>query len=269
MHFDSNGLIIQRNGDGGDTFARHMGARFVHWVLQYMNCPVPFVFPNMVDEDIKWLGPNDKGICVRSPDPGPDEWHWNNPANFSRDQMIPGILFLGTLADKSHLHRLFKACWKRSMTSQNGDVLWATGSIWARAFKKHLWLCWLFDLAILVDVLVVLTWLPRHKHDYDFGNGKRGSKWFWFQDDKDFVDMDMNLVLVLTQAAVIYDTPITKLARHLYSERRPVTWGVLTLGELNRVIGALAWYCRYNPSTGNFGNPDWATACRPIVNQWF
>ena len=146
--------------------------------------------------------------------------------------------------------------------------MWATGSLWARAFRKHLWLCWIFDLAILVDVLTVCGWLPRYKHDFDFGGGKRRPKWLW-NEDKDHVDPDMNLFLVLTQAAVVYDTPISRLARRFYSRKRPPSWGTLTLGELHPVYAALKWYCRLNPATQNWGNPDWALACGPIIYQYF
>lgn len=266
MYFDTHGLITTRNYDSGDCYGRHMGMRFIHIVLERMGFKPLFEFPNNPWEDIKWLGPDEKGICVRSPDEGPNDWKWNNPANFSRDQMIPGILYFGEF-NHIPLERLFKACLKRWMRSQNGDVLWATWNLWARAFKKHLWVCWIFDLAILVDVLAVCGWLPRYKHDFDFGDGKRGGKWLWGS-DPDWVDPDPNLFLVLTQAKLVYDTPISKLCRSLYSRHRQECWGTKTLGEIHPVMAALAWYHRCNMTT-NFGNPDYAQACRPIVYNWF
>jgi hypothetical protein len=278
MIFDSHGLIVQQDGDGGDTFARHYGMRFIKLVLARNNMPLPkWIFPQEVGADVKLIGPRMDGMCVRHPDQGPQDRPWNGISNFSRDQRIPGVLFFGVLRrtygdSNTLLHAMWEGRKKSSFIEQNGDILWNTFSQWIRAFGKNMWLCYITDVCIFVDTLIRCGYLPRHKHDYEFPDGTRGSKFLWGP-DRDDVGDDMNLFLVLTQAANVYDTFWTRFCRWLYERKRPESFGNTILGEKNKMLGALMWYCRFDPEGKigkvNHGNPDWAETCRPITEKWF
>jgi hypothetical protein len=95
IYFDSDGFPVDRTGDGGDSAVRS-GLLETFSPLQFPD------FPDYTDAS---------GLLVRHPKQTP----WNNPRNFSRDQLIvkmAGLRARGsqTLARRifwSHLRRLF------------------------------------------------------------------------------------------------------------------------------------------------------------------
>jgi hypothetical protein len=88
---DNLGLILDNNGDAGDSCNR---------------TGIYYGFSKDADNKLNYFV-NYNGICVRHPIQSP----WNNPKNFSRDQLIP--LIYGLSKDKS----------KRKIIK---SILWAT-----------------------------------------------------------------------------------------------------------------------------------------------
>lgn len=235
MHYDSYALIVNGDGDGGDTCQREG----MYGFLTAIRVPLD-----------TWLEIK-PGVYVRHPDP--QQW-WSNPKTTSRDQLSPIIWYCAVTKDYSRLGRLFKACLKRGMFAQNTEEKDGTrklpdtmvGNIadFIRAFGSDIthplyFLLLGLDFASLV---AQIAWLltPRSLDDVD----------------------DNNRVLGHIGAAMFVPTPFSWLSRKLYARFRPTSFGSST--EPNRVLAALTWYHR-----GPNGNPEFVELFRPFINKYF
>lgn len=264
MHRDEYGLIVQADGDGGDTCQR----TGMYWFGRFLN-------------DGKWLESTawafmaeavklevEPGILVRHPHQQnfrPPETFRSDPRTTSRDQQDPLVVALGALeptnfgGKKSLLTRIFKkhmSRWYMAFKYQNADIANpSTWSVYIRAFNAK----WAYPFLFLADLGFLF-----------------GSLIVWTQRNPDDTD-DLNNIVRLTQAAIVMPTPVSWLARRLYARWRPKTYGSYVgeyqfngqiykyPGESNHVMGALVWYFRPQ----NFGNPEIAETYRPIIARYF
>ena len=229
MNIDSYGLIVQGDGDGGDTAAR-MG----QWLFLGKGHSI---------------GPVDVGtIALRHLMPAPGVWirHPQYPdiADCSRDQLDPIIMALGSCNLGLALRNTFKAHLKRGFFYQNKDVpMIVTPCLYIRAFKA--W--YLYPVLCVLDIGFCFAWLEN-----------------LFRRNPDDVD-DNNNIMRMTQAAQVMPTPLSWLGRKLYAKTRRPNFGNTVKGEKNPVMGALVWYHR----TESGGNPCIAEIYRPIVERYF
>lgn len=226
IHFDEHGLIVQSDGDGGDTAQRTGMFYYVHRDER--------AFERALD-----LLEVEPGVYVRHPF---QHDFRNEPHRFSRDQQRPLVIALGKCGMHDRLWRLTRAHLMRMGKYQNVDVMGPSHlGEYVRAFRfKALYpLLWITDLGLLFSSLETAV-TARF--------------------DADFTD-DNNHLLSLLQAQDIMPTPISWLARKIYKNFRPENLGNSILGEPSPAQGALAWYHR----AGNGGNPLIAEAYRPLV----
>jgi hypothetical protein len=207
IHFDAHGLIVQANGDGGDT-AQRTGMLF----FQYRD---EEAFVNALDQ--LEIAP---GIYVRHPY---QAGFRNDPNRFSRDQQRALVIAMGSYRMDDRLWRLAKAHLARFGKYQNLDYLGPSHlGEYLRAFRA-----WpVYPLLLITDVGLVVS-------SIDIALTK----------DKDNVD-DNNHVMALVQASQTMPTPISWLATRLYKKYRPINFGNEILGESDPVQGALSWYHR-------------------------
>lgn len=244
MHLDSNGLIVQSNGDGGDT-AQRTGFYYSALCLRerYLpphNDPVPLSSDELNKEAdfvkaISLLTPNEK--LVRYPEPGNSSPPWNDPKDCSRDQYRPMIICAGLYGLSGYLKILTdNVNWFRY---PNGDVSgpddWGTQS---RAHNEKPW--WISD--VWLDGAVTVRNNQAAKNPDDVGD-------------------DLNLLAQLAQGYFVKPSMTSINALRKYLKNRPTNYGVTKLGEKSNVMGALAWYFRAESG----GNPEIAEAWRPVV----
>lgn len=115
MNTDNLGLILDKNGDGGDSANR---------------CGLVSTFMPITCIDLLKFEKN--GICVRHPNQTP----WNNPKNFSRDQLIPLMSGLSEKHQYETARRIFWAHARRFFFCQNfeRDVPGSTKYPWPHTF---------------------------------------------------------------------------------------------------------------------------------------
>lgn len=208
MNYDSNGLIVQLDGDGGDTAGREGDYWFFVGVNKYF-CSRNF-------KDVLFMLQVNAGEFVRNP------VHYNDPKDFSRDQTVPLILAMGEMKEYNILKLVFWKQVKRFGAYQNFSVKWSKelpdnderykkilGRIWVkgdigspedfgyyiRAFRWG----WLYPVLLVSDIQLLMN---------SFIRVIRGS-------DTNTSD-DINHTLGLIQAQNIYATPISWVARLVY-----------------------------------------------------
>jgi hypothetical protein len=108
--YDSDGLIVHENMDGGDTAQREGWYWLGVWIRQeVLKDPWPVPRERTFPEVLRLLEPNRDGIFHRHPKLAP----WNNPFDqkfgFSRDQMVPLVAAMGVWDRTSELRRLWNA----------------------------------------------------------------------------------------------------------------------------------------------------------------
>src|SRR5579863_10217442 len=94
IYFDNNGLLVQRDGDGGDTAQREGWAWFGIWLRTVkLKLSSPIVLPISFDTTMNLLeDPQRPGEFRRHPtQPG----FKRDPDAFSRDQIIPLVAAMG------------------------------------------------------------------------------------------------------------------------------------------------------------------------------
>lgn len=236
MHLDEYGLIVQADGDGGDT-AQRMG---MYGFALALTGEVPsnnFSFSRALRSlEIE------PGVCVRHPFQTDFR---SDPKHFSRDQQDPLIIAAGAWENRSFVKRMFVSQIKRLFTYQNKDIGGpATAGIYIRALNAwYLWpLLLLCDLQLLFNAFAI---------------------WYRSRNNPDYVD-DNNHIMRLAQAQYDLPTPVSFAARKLYRRIRPINFGCVMIhpGEYHHpVYGALWWYHRAD----NGGNPEIAELYRPII----
>lgn len=261
MHRDKWGLIVQADGDGGDTAQRTGMYYFGRWMHE-ANHLEGLVHPQLAEEfatDTRKLEDPDKpGFFWRHPNK--DQW-WSRTEDFSRDQQDALVIALGAFKEMGPLRRLYRERRKRFFRYQNKDVptLQAFG-VWIRAFQEELLypVLWLTDLGLLINA--VFIWASARKNP----------------DDTD----DINHIMRLAQAYYFMPTPVSWLARKLYGWLRPhnlgsspqmrekwVQWrGDVAFEDLpeyegDPIMGSIVWYFRAQ----NYGNPEIGELYRDFV----
>lgn len=256
MHRDQYGLIVQADGDGGDTCQRTGMYWFGRFLLdgKALEQTAREFLAEAAQLEIS------PGVLVRHPHQQnfvPGETFRSDPKRTSRDQQDPLVVALGALEpDRAMLTRIFRAHAKRFFKYQNADIANpSTFGIYIRAFRK--W--WLWPLLLVTDLGFLF-----------------GSLAVWTQTNPDDVD-DLNNVVRLSQAWAVMPTPVSWLARRLYAKWRPKTYGSYVgeyqergqtykyPGESNHIQGSLVWYFR--PQA--LGNPEIAETYRPVVARIF
>jgi hypothetical protein len=283
INYDRHGLIVQYNGDGGDTSQREGWYWFGLWVREAYSMPA---FPGRsltFEGAMAHLEDGKSGIFRRHPtDP-----NWTDPNKFSRDQTLPIIAAMGVRkdGDPQRLQRLYEQLVRRNWMAQNrtdtlADPAHKNFVRRARNEAPDIWdtlgLCFAAQTRISVATVA----------------------------GKDDVGDDLNLLLILLLATVrrpnntpCVPIPGTLSARGHYAKNRPDNYGMY-LGSYRqkygvdctgavgkdemirrieagiksgwkpdapRVLGALRWYFR--AETG--GSPGLAEVYEPIVRRWF
>lgn len=183
--FDSNGLIIQRDGDGGDTAGREGDFWF------YAGLKSGSFITDRKFKDVLFDLQVDAGVFVRNP------IQYNDPNDFSRDQTTPLILAMGEMKEYNLLKLLFKNQIKNFFRFQNGDIgLFEDLGYYIRAFNS--W--YAYPLLLLGDTQMLVNSLIRVAKGFD----------------RDNVSDDINHTLALIQAQNHYPTIISYLARKIY-----------------------------------------------------
>jgi hypothetical protein len=270
MVVDTYALIVQRNGDGGDTLQREGMYAFGKWLRysQESNTVVIADPPERRDPssvmDRLEVRP---GVFVRHPDPS--KWY-SNPATVSRDQLVPVFAYCAAYEDYPRLWRLFTTTAQRGFFAPNTTRAGAghkpnkmpdtmlghlglfirAGGYWTMPFYPLLFLT---DTVDLVGTL--LHQIPVH--------WEQTNRRLRFTEARD-VD-DNNTIIQHLMAAHFKPTPISWANRQIYAFGRRLNNGNLYLGENNPVMGALAWYHRAEAG----GNPEIAELYRPAIEQYF
>lgn len=272
IHRDSYGLIVQSDGDGGDTAQREGFVWFAIFIRRmklglgdpnYLNLKLTF------EETVALLEVNQSGQFRRHPDPS--QW-WSDSTKFSRDQQTPIVAALGVWGLRSPLERLWRETENRGRQCQNGDAVGPDHcNLFQRARGQELEIDPLGELQLL---------------------GMAGSLLARGSDD---VSDDLNHIVALSASTLVNPTKTSRRAISAYLESRPHTcgsyleryrrvfgseapdreaqkraiqdWilqGVSPDAHCSPALGALRWYFR--PETG--GNPAIAELYRPVVDEY-
>lgn len=184
---DSNGLIVQKDLDGGDTAGREGDYWFVHTALGIQR---EDSFKKVLE--LLQVAP---GVFVRNP------IGYNDPKDFSRDQTVPLILAMGEMKEYGTLKLLFKKQLKNFFRYQNGDIgLLGDLGYYIRSFQS--W--YAYPVLLLGDLQLLANSIFR-----------------CFVRNPDNVSDDINHTLGLIQAQYTYPTPISYIARKIYKWFRP------------------------------------------------
>lgn len=270
MYVDSYALIVQQDGDGGDTLQREGMYAFGKWMRYEQDSNTIFI--NEIPERQNPSAIMDKleiepGIYVRHPDPR--KWY-SNPDTTSRDQLVPVIAYCAAYQDYPRLWRLFSKTAQRGFFAQNiirngdgpktikvPDTMIAHLGLFIRA--GGWWTAPLYPLLLVTDTIdlvgTILNTVPFH---WETTNARMR-----FVKPKD-VD-DNNTIIAQLVAAKFKPTPISWLNRQLYASTRGENLGNTEMGESNPVMGSLVWYHRLEGR----GNPEMAELYRPLIEEYF
>lgn len=208
MKYDSYGLIVQTDGDGGDTAGREGDFWFFEGVMNGQ----AICHRDLSFKDVLFLLQVGAGVFVRNP------VHYNDPNDFSRDQTIPLILAMGEKKEYNILKLLLENQVKRFFRYQNGDIGFVEDlGYYIRAFNS--W--YAYPLLLLGDMQMLVNSVIRCIKG---------------RDPIDTSD-DINHTLALIQAQKHLATPISWIARKVYTWFRP--GGVQA-----------AWDRYFNPASG-------------------
>lgn len=210
MFRDKNGLIVQLNGDGGDTLQRE-GFFWLAMTIKSIHEPDMTDLAHIVAEygrNIQLLHPTPT-TWVRHPE------QWNDPNDCSRDQLTPNIILFGFLGMKTLLNDAFRSIVLRGRFP-NGDLIspehfgWFVRSWYAINPFEPLKMV-LFPLAFLClllgDLFMLLNSIIRIVKN---------------KLNNDDVGDDLNHCASLIQAKFSCPTPISWLARKLFFWFQPI-----------------------------------------------
>lgn len=270
MFIDAYAIIVQKDGDGGDSLHREGLYAFGKWLYYHHETnTVVFADPPEREDPKKVIDKFEvkPGIFVRHPDP--NKWS-SNYKTTSRDQMVPLIAYCGAYQDYPRLWRLFKATASRGFFAQNlidngpgktkkkvPDTMLFHLGLFIRAGGP--WTKPLYPLLFVTDTLHLAGTL-LHQIPIHWVEREKRLRW------KEMRDTDDNNTLVYHLMALSFKpTPISWLDRQIYAWTRRENYGNTILKEENKVMGAMAWYHR--PELG--GNPEIAEIYRPVIERYF
>ena len=231
MNVDEYGLIIQSDGDGGDTCQR----QFMYHIGQYLRGragidklpDVGVLAPIYTVLNLEIL----PATYVRHPYQ-PD--FRSDPNHFSRDQQRPMVIAMGLYGMRGALTRLFNKHMSRFGKYQNNDIIGPSHfGEYIRAFNNKLMYPLLFvtDLGLLIQSVVTVITTTNNPNDVD----------------------DNNHILSLLQAQEVMPTPISYLARKIYK----------TFRSNGGPQAAMEYYHRVESG----GNPEMAELFKPLIER--
>ena len=186
---DNRGLIVQSDGDQGDTAQREGWAWFGNWVLGAQLKQQQLALPLSFADTIKLLEIDQSGIFRRHPD------KWNDPNDFSRDQQTPLVAAMGVWKRNAPLERLYHRMLERHWRCQNKDFAGPDHrNLFARALEKPLWFSG--DLQILASSALIVA-----------------------KTDPDDVGDDLNHIINLLMAYFVSPTRTSEEARTVYCKQ--------------------------------------------------
>lgn len=263
MHRDENGLIVQSDGDDGDSLHRQgvyiIGEMLVGGFpqLDYVRT-IQHLASYDAEGNISWR----RGSKI-----------WTDSGNVSRDQLIPIFIMLGMIEglagfENKHLTATVK---NFSRVAPNGDIVLTHWSVVQRAIghrKGVIGRAFLRASLCVSDLILlggaIVKCLPWRYNDQE----KRIER-----NDKGKVD-DWNDVLPLIQAIYHFPTPVSFLARQVYRSFRgrslgstmnePDPW-MRKYREESDAIAALRWYNRRESG----GNPDLILNYIEVLRRYF
>lgn len=251
MFRDEFGLIVQRDGDGGDTLQREGMYAFA------ASFPEAHDHADMPGHSMMVLGIATSelykdGILIRNP------IRWNDPNDVSRDQQDAFVIAMGASGNLNFVRAIMKRHLKRFGKYQNADIAnLSTVALYLRALNQIISYPFLFffDLGLVFSsVQIALDKNPDH------------------------VD-DNNHLMRLMQAKTRMPTFVSDMAWRLYFKYRPWNYGcmesaskvddkIVATGNMrvyHPVIGALRWYHRAESG----GNPEFAEFYKAILySKW-
>lgn len=268
LYTDAHGLIVQRDGDGGDTAQREGWAWIGTWVrANVLKDPWPAARSITHEQAMAKLEVDSTGLFRRHPD------QWNDTKDFSRDQTVPIIASMGLWGGGERLERLWTRTRERNFLAQNGDLMSPEGiNLFDRA--RGLAPGPIGDLQLTASVWARIGLALNNKDD---------------------VGDDLNLLILLLMGLLRHPTDSTRSAAAIYAKNRPLSYGSylqsyrLRYGtdlsvdgpemrcrmengladgwqpDCPRVLGALRWYFRAESG----GNPSLGELYAPIVKRWF
>jgi len=233
MYVDDKGLIVQKDGDGGDSAQRtgfYYTARFIVGPLPgYKEISMGLVIEDFIRATTLLITP--AGL-IRNP------VKWNDPKDTSRDQTTPMIIACGCL----RLLEMVDKLRPKYLRYQNGDFASPQNlNEVRRALGK--------TPLLLGDLWAIGASYVRCR---------QAAK------DMDDVGDDLNLLISLVFFNRYQSNAVTRFALKYYLKNRPTNFGCTKMGETDPVIGALVWYFREESG----GNPEIAQAWRPIITKY-
>ena len=275
IYFDDSGLIVQRDGDGGDTAQREGWVWFGTWLRTVeMKMASPVVLPITFASTMDLLEhPTRRGEFRRHPtQPG----FRSDPDAFSRDQITPLVAAMGVWGDQPRLKRSWAAkrpchgvltCVQGTQDIVGPDLVNLYRRSWGEPPDSN------GDLVLVGSVLTRLSQA---------------------QSDPEDVGDDVNLIVELLMAKIRSPSAASEQATTLYAKNRAVSAGCYLsqyrkafpgdylAGESTmkarikagiasgwspdcpRVLGALRWYFRAESG----GCSSLAELYEPMVNRW-
>jgi hypothetical protein len=273
IYYDRNGLIAQRNCDGGDTAQREGWYWLGLAVTTANNLGAPWPQRGLSFEQVmSKLEIGQTGTFRRNPD------KWNDPADFTRDQTVPIVAAMGFRNDTLRLQRFYQELRRRNWFAQkHGDEMTTPvyRNLVARARNEA----------------------PNPFTDAAFLFAAAEARVLGSRSNKDDVGDDLNLIVILLLATVRRPSAGVDWVRSYYSKNRPDNYGMFldayraaygtdwtgktTKEEMARridagikakwkpdcprILGALRWYFRAESG----GSPGLAELYAPIIQKWF
>ena len=273
LAIDHHGLIVQTDGDGGDTAQREGWAWFGSRIREHeLHNPWSVQRCITFGQAMSLLEIDQSGVFRRNPD------KYNQPQDFSRDQTIPIIAAMGIWEDTARLERFWDRTKARNFLTQNGEMLRPDGvNLFQRARGVK--------PGVIGEIQLaggVATRLAQATDPNDVGD-------------------DLNLLVMLLMAKLRFPTTNTGIAETSTEEviglyaNRPLSYGSYLQSyrrefgvdlkasdvEVRKrmddriphwkpdkdcppVLGALRWYFR----TESKGNPELAELYAPIIREW-
>jgi len=299
IFYDSDGLIVHKGLDGGDTAQREGWYWLGVWIREHLlhepwTTSRKLTFP----EVLRLLEPSGDGVFYRHPKLAP----WNDPYSkeygFSRDQMVPLVAAMGFWGFTNELRRLWNALPQ--------DVVGGTKHTFNGEWKTVLGYKTVFTGDIVGPATINLfrrSWNEDPMPASD-GNGPHGENELaanvalriqFAGKDRDDTGDDLNLIVSLLTSHLRFETPVSSQALTLYASKRPDSYGSYLgsyrekygvdlsaspteirsridngiaagwLKDVSAVYGAIRWYHRAEAGA----NPQLADIYAPIINTYF
>lgn len=233
MYRDELGLIVQKNGDGGDTLQR---TGF-------------FYLPGIIKEQKGAMSCFENELSTLWSSDGPTRHikQYPNQNEVSRDQLTPVVAALGFMKMFDKANYLFYRLIRNWFRYPNMTDIASPEhiGIFLRASGENLWP--MLPFILLGDCFMLLGVIIRciqARNPDDVGD-------------------DLNTLVSVVQAQHTFPTPISWLARKLYVKLRPKPYTRIDETEQGNIYLALKWYFREESG----GNPEIAVAWKEVCGN--